>query len=307
MIPTAPIIVWLSAASLVTAIPVTWFAVSGGRKSISARQLLSRSGAASFRNFTSDRTATAERLADGVLDRMRELGQRLTPVGLAAETDRRIGRAGMTGQWTADRWIAMKGLLSLAVFFLLFIIAVARSAPLLVMIAASLAALSFFIPDLVLVRRGASREAEIQMQLGDILDQVLIAVEAGASLDSALDRISSGSEGPLQSEFRRVLQDIAFGMSRKEALQSMVDRTTLPELRALLTAMSQSEEHGLAIGQILRVQASEIRDKRHRRAEEAALKVPVKIVFPLILCILPCLMSIVMGPAVVTIMRNLQF
>jgi len=307
MIPTAPLAVWLSAASLVAALRMTWYVVATGRQTKSARQLLNRPGGPSLRDFTLDRTAGAERLADGLLDRLRELGRRLTPVGFAVETDRRIGRAGMTGQWSADRWIAMKGLLSLSVFFLLFILAVARSAPVLIMIAASLAALSFFIPDLVLVRRGANREAEIQRQLGDILDQVLIAVEAGASLDSALERISSGSEGPLQSEFRRVLQDIAFGMSRKEALQSMIERTTLPELRTLLTAMSQSEEHGLAIGQILRVQASEIRDKRHRRAEEAALKVPVKIVFPLILCILPCLMSIIMGPAVVTIMNNLNF
>ena len=307
MIPSAPITVWLSAAALVAALRMTFFALGGARQSLSARQLLSRSGGKSMRDFSHDGTAGAERLADGFIGRLRDTGRRLTPVGVAAEADRRIGRAGMTDTWGADRWIAMKGLVSLSVFFTLFILAVARADAFLVMLAASLATLSFFLPDLVLVRRGSQREDEIQRQLGDILDQVLIAVEAGASLDSALDRISRASEGPLQSEFRRVLQDIAFGMSRKAALQSMVERTTLSELRTLLTAISQSEEHGLAIGNILRVQASEIRDKRHRRAEEAAMKVPVKIVFPLILCILPCLMAIVIGPAVVQITRNLNF
>ena len=307
MIPTEPLIVWLSAASIIGAVAMLWYAVSGGNATIPARQLLSRSSGGSLRELSIDRPSTVEGLADGVIAQLRETGRRITPVGVVARADRRIGRAGMNDRWGADRWIAMKALGALSVFFVLFILAVTQGALFLLIIAGSGAAVAFFVPDLFLVRRGAARDSEIERQLGDILDQVMIAVEAGASLDSALDRISRASNGPLQQEFRRVLQDINFGMTRKKALQSMADRTTLLELRTLLNAIAQSEQHGLSIGQILRVQSSEIRDKRHRRAEEAAMKVPVKIVFPLILCILPCLMCVVMGPAAVQIIRNLNF
>jgi len=304
--PTAPLVVWLSSMAMVGSLGLVWFVVAGARTATSSKRQLIGDAIPSVRDLSLEGSAL-ERLADSLLHRLRELGRRVTPIGVATETEQRIARAGLSDRWTADRFIAMKGLLSLSVFLVGFIIALTRGAGTLIMVAAGLAFVFFFVPDLNLVRRANARDLEIQKQLGDIVDQILIAVEAGASLDSALDRISRGSEGPLQEEFRRVLQDVGFGMSRREAITAMIARTALPELRELLLAIAQSEEHGLSIGAILRVQASEIRDKRQRRAEEAAMKVPVKIVFPLILCILPCLMAIIIGPAIVQISRNINF
>ena len=215
--------------------------------------------------------------------------------------------AGMSDRWTADRFIAAKGLGSLAVFLVLFLLAVSRSQPVLVLFGAAIAVFVFFIPDVFVVRRGSERSEDMRTQLADVADQILIAVEAGASLDTAIARVTQSSDGPLQEEFRRMLQDVSFGMSRRDALLAMVGRTSVPELREMLLAIAQSEEHGLSIGSILRVQANEIRDKRRARAEEAAMKVPVKIVVPLILFILPCLLAIIIGPAFVRISQNINF
>lgn len=300
-----PFSVWVSAASVVSAIGLTAWVVAGARRQRSPRDRFS-SPAMSVRELSLDRNA-GERFVSGVVGRLRAVGAQLTPVGVAREYERRIARAGLSHRLTPDRYIAVKALLGLGVFLLLFLIALGSSSPIMVVLAAALSVLGFFVPDLILDRRGADREALMRDQLADVADQILIAVEAGASLDAALDRVTRASEGPLQSEFRRMLQDISFGLSRKDAITAMIGRTTIPELRELLLAISQSEEHGLSIGNILRVQTSEIRERRKVRAEEAALKVPVKLVFPLILCILPCLLAIIVGPAVVQIARNLNF
>lgn len=306
MTPSAPLNVWLSALALTASVGLVWFLVASRRPAGMAKQLVADSRTGSLRELSLDRSA-AERLASAVLDRLRDISSTITPLSVAKETSRRIARAGLSDRWTADRLIALKGLISLGVFLVFFLLAVTSGAPYLLILAIALAAIGYFIPDLLLVRRGAGREMVIQRELADVTDQILIAVEAGASLDTAIDHITRDSDRPLQAEFRRMLQDVAFGLSRKEALTSMVSRTSVPELREMLLAMAQSEEHGLSIGNILRVQAAEIRDKRKSRAEEAALKVPVKIVFPLILCILPCLLAVIIGPAVVQISQNLNF
>jgi tight adherence protein C len=303
---SVPLTVWLSAAAVMTSIGLTWFVISGRRAGLSPRQLLFDSPSTSVRELTLDRNAF-ERLATGFLDRIRRVGTRLTPVSVAKDTVGRIAQAGLSERWTADRFIAMKALFALTVFLALFLIALGNGAASLLLVAIGAAVVAFFVPDLILVRKGEARGQVMRDQLADIADQILIAVEAGASLDTAIDRVTRTSDGPLQSEFRRTLQDISFGLSRKEALTAMVARTSVSELRELLLAIAQSEEHGLSIGRILRVQTAEIRDKRKSRAEEAAMKVPVKIVFPLILCILPCLLAVILGPAVVQVARNINF
>lgn len=304
---SVPLSVWLSAASVTTAIGLMAYVVAGRRgATLTPRQLLDDKDSTSVRQLTLDRNAL-DRLATAALDRIRSVGSRLTPVSVARQMDTRIARAGMSDTWTADRLIAMKGLLSLTVFLAMFLIALSSGAASLLLVAVGLAVLAFFAPDLAILNRAEKREIAIRDQLADVADQILIAVEAGASLDTAIDRVTRTSEGALQAEFRRMLQDIAFGLSRKEALTAMVARTSVTELRELLLAIAQSEEHGLSIGRILRVQTAEIRDKRKSRAEEAAMKVPVKIVFPLILCILPCLLGVIIGPAIVQVARNVNF
>jgi tight adherence protein C len=136
------------------------------------------------------------------------------------------------------------------------------------------------------------------------MDQIMINVEAGQSFDAAVTRVSNRGTGPAAEEFRRVMQDIQFGMTRREALEHLLERTDVPELRETVQALSQAERYGVPLGQVLRVQADELRDKRKQRAEERAMKVPVKILFPLMICILPALMVVIVGPGIISLVQR---
>ena len=160
-------------------------------------------------------------------------------------------------------------------------------------------------PNLYLYQRAYDRGDTMQRALADAIDLLTISVESGLGFDAAVSQVARNTDGPLAEEFARMLQEMQIGRSRSDALRSMADRTNLPDLRAFVTSMVQAEAFGIPIGQVLRVQASEIRVKRRQWAEEQAQKVPVKILIPLIFCILPCLFIAVLGPAGISIWTNL--
>jgi tight adherence protein C len=171
-------------------------------------------------------------------------------------------------------------------------------------IALVLAALGYFAPDLVLYQSAYERQERLQNDLPDALDLLTISVEAGLGFDAALAQVARNTEGPLAEEFFRVLQEMQIGLGRAESFRALAERTNVPDLRSFVTAMVQADVFGIPIANVLRVQAREMRVKRTQRAEERAQKVPVKILFPLIFCILPSLFVIVIGPAGISIVRN---
>jgi tight adherence protein C len=126
-------------------------------------------------------------------------------------------------------------------------------------------------------------------------------VEAGLAFEPAMARASRSRRGPLADELSRTLQDIQLGVPRAVALKNLVQRTDVPDLRTFVHAIAQAEKYGVPIARILRVKSSELRSKRRQAAEERAMKIPVKIVVPLIFCILPALFIVLMGPAVIRI------
>ncbi len=144
----------------------------------------------------------------------------------------------------------------------------------------------------------------MRRELPDALDLLTISVEAGLAFDSALSQVARNTSGPLAEEFFRVLQEMQIGLGRADAMRALGDRTDLPELRGFITSMVQADSFGIPVAQVLRVQAREMRVKRSQRAEELAQKVPVKILFPLIFCILPSLFVVILGPAVIQIFTS---
>jgi tight adherence protein C len=160
----------------------------------------------------------------------------------------------------------------------------------------------YFGPNMYLYQKGYDRTAQMQKALPDALDLLVISVEAGLGFDSALSQVARNTEGPLANEFARVLQEMQIGLGRAQALRALGERSTLPDLRSFASAMVQADSFGIPIGQVLRVQSDEMRVKRRQRAEEQAQKVPVKILLPLMACILPCLFIVVIGPAVIGLM-----
>ncbi len=162
----------------------------------------------------------------------------------------------------------------------------------------------FFMPFYLIRSRARQRQHAIIRSLADAFDLITTCVEAGLGLDAALARVAEKVEGPFAQELKRALRDVALGKSRREALKELGDRTGVPDLIQFVNAVIQAEAMGSSIGTVLRVQADTLRVRRRQRAEEAAYKAPVKMLFPLVLCIFPTLFIVILGPAIIVIMQD---
>jgi tight adherence protein C len=247
-----------------------------------------------------------ERALEPLVARLAALTRRYTPRGRMTGLEQRLLLAGAPGGWTLERILAIKALFALvgAALALLRLL----SAPSLVgvLLALALGVFGFFLPDVLLRIKTDNRQKVIRRALADTVDQLTIAVQAGLGLDAAIARVAVTGEGPLSAEFARVSQDVRAGMRRGNALLAMSDRVQLPELRQLVVALAQAEKLGVPIAQTMKVQAAELRLKRRQHAEEQAMKLPVKILFPMMFCILPCLFVVILGPAAISIFQTLS-
>lgn len=226
-----------------------------------------------------------------VLGRIR----RVSPVGWIESTEQKIAMSTLT-HWSIERVIAMK-IIGLLVGLFIAYTRLPINGRLDFILVLGLPPLGFFLADILIRNNADKRQAEIQKQLPDILDQVTIGVEAGLGFDAALTRAAKANSGPLAEEISRTLAHVTAGLSRAEAMRGLANRTKVPELRQFVGAILQAEQYGVPMAQVLRVQAAEQRRKRRQRAEEQAMKLPVKVLFPLVLCILPALFIVLVGPA----------
>lgn len=244
----------------------------------------------------------ADRVIDPMQARALTFGRRITGADQAERIRRKLEIAGNPRGWTVDRVVSLKVLCAVvfpvAIFVYGLVLGFAISW-LLVLGAVGLVG-GFFAPDLYLYQRAYDRADSIKRTLADAVDLLTISVEAGLGFDAAVQQVARNTDGPLAEELSRVLREMQLGMGRADALRAMADRTNVDDLKAFVGAMVQADAFGIAIGQVLRIQSHEIRVKRRQYAEEKAQQVPVKIMVPLVLCILPCLFVVVMGPAVLS-------
>jgi tight adherence protein C len=234
------------------------------------------------------------------------IGRRFSGADTGDRIRHKLDLAGNPEGWTVDRVVAGKviGAVVGLVAFLVFSLMLGFSLPVrIVMVAAGLV-VGYLAPTLFLYQKAYDRANRMQRELPDAIDLLTISVESGLGFDAAIQQVARNTEGPLADEFARALREMQIGQGRSAALRGMADRTSVADVRTFVSAMVQADSFGIPIGQVLRVQSSEIRVKRRQRAEEKAQQVPVKITIPLIFCILPCLFIAVMGPAVISIMDS---
>ncbi|MGY1736222.1 type II secretion system F family protein [Geodermatophilus sp. SYSU D00684] len=225
----------------------------------------------------------------------------LTPAGTVARLDRMAGAAGRPAAWPVPRLVAAKLVLAAIAAALGLLVVSSRPGPLTVLMALATTVVAYVVPELLLYSRGQERQQAIGLELADTLDQMTIAVEAGLGFEAAMARAGRNGRGPLAEELVRTLQDIGVGQPRREAYLALAERTGVEDLRRFIRAVVQADVYGVSIADVLRTQAQEMRLKRRQRAEEKAMQIPVKVIFPLMLCILPVLFVVLLGPAAMDI------
>ena len=167
------------------------------------------------------------------------------------------------------------------------------------------ALISFFLPDIWLSRRIRQRQEEILRALPDTLDMLVVALEAGLSFENAIIEITNKWRHALARELLQVQRDVGIGLPRRQALQDMSDRASVPDVAQFVSAINQASELGVSIVRVLNVQAEEMRIKRRQRAQESANKAPIKMLLPMVFLIFPALFAILLGPAVPSLMQSL--
>ena len=234
------------------------------------------------------------------------LGKRFTPDDRVQRIRRRLDFAGNPVGWDADRVLGLKALAALLGLALGLVVPPIFGAAVPITLAAVLVGglVGWYAPSMWVYQVAYDRSQSVRRELPDALDLLTISVESGLAFDAALAQVARKTTGPLAAEFFRVLQEMQIGTGRVGAMRGLAERTDVPELKSFIGAMIQADAFGIPVAGVLRVQAKEMRIKRSQRAEETAQKIPVKILFPLIFCILPCLFIIIIGPAVITIVQN---
>lgn len=245
----------------------------------------------------------SERMVVPFAMNMRALARRLSPSGIAATMQRRLEVAGNPRNMTPDQLLATKGLALVAGLVVGTLLGARHGVIALMVYAVGLGAASFFVPDLLIYNTGLKRQHLIRKSLPDCLDMLTISVEAGLGFDAALAQVARNTTGPLSGEFFRVLKEMQIGKSRAAAFLDLRERTAVEELHHFVSALVQADKQGIPVANVLREQSREMRLKRQQRAEEAAAKVPVKIMIPLVLCIFPVIFIVIIGPGAIQIVQ----
>jgi tight adherence protein C len=232
-----------------------------------------------------------------------DVGRRLTPAGYTDTIRKKLTSAGKSDPQALDRFLAIRvitvALIPVAFIVAFFVLPLDGIMPLLVF---GLFALFLGLgPDAILNRQVEERAYQLRRLLPDVMDLLVISVEAGLGFEQALDRTTSAVPGPLTDEFSRMLGEVRAGASRADAMRALDARTNVPEIRSFVLAILQADTFGVSIGRVLRAQADEMRIKRRQLAQERAQKAPVKMLIPMVFCIFPALFIIVLGPAVINI------
>lgn len=165
-------------------------------------------------------------------------------------------------------------------------------------------AISQYVPVLYLKSKTADRKKSAVKELPDFLDLLTVSIEAGLGFDSALSKVVAKKEGTLSKEFQRCLEEIRLGKTRREALTGVKKRLNVDDIHAFIGSIIQAEQLGIGMVQVLRIQSDEVRARRKQRAEEQAMKAPIKMMFPLVLFIFPGIFIILLGPAVIQILET---
>ncbi|MFI7600248.1 type II secretion system F family protein [Actinoplanes sp. NPDC049681] len=294
------VLLGLGLAALTGAVLVLALALAGAPSGAAVARLLESAPRPDPATFVAPRDRPlAERLGAPLTRQLGRLGTVLTPSAVVARLQRHLDYAGNPPALPLQRVVPLKGvtLVAGAIVGAGFggLLGAAGGA----LVGGVLGAVAGFLgPDLLIYNMALKRQQELLLSMPDVLDTLVISVEAGLAFDAAMAQVAQHGRTPMARELLRVLQEMQLGVGRAAALRALAARTTVPELRTFVTAVVQAGELGIPIAGVLREHASEMRVRRRQRAEEIAQKVPIKILFPVLFCLFPALFVVILGPGV---------
>jgi len=230
----------------------------------------------------------------------------ITPGSIKMRYEKMIMQAGVGKKFTPNSILSIQLMLSIVMAAFLYMFFRLLTGEGNVMLSVLFGALGFFLPYVRLNSTGQVRQKKVRSALPDLLDLLYISVEAGLGFDTAMKKSADKMPGPLSDEIRKALDDIAKGRDRQDALKGIIRRTGVDDINTFITAVIQSEILGTNIASMLRTQSTVMRQKRRQRAEEAAMKIPIKMLFPLIFFMFPALFVVILGPAVISVIENMS-
>ncbi|HXE81057.1 MAG TPA: type II secretion system F family protein [Vicinamibacterales bacterium] len=249
---------------------------------------------------------SAEIRATQIKEYLKKLGARAPQSpGEMGKLRLRLVQAGYRGPEALPIFLGLRMAIAIGTFMLL-------ATPLLIrpnlMVGVGGALLGYVLPGIVLARMARARQHRLQLALPDALDLLVVSVEAGLGLDQALLRVGEElvhAHPDLADELKLVNLELRAGKARADALRNLGDRTGLDDIHSLVTVLVQTDKFGTSVAQSLRVHSDVLRTKRRQRAEEAAAKTGVKMVFPLVFCIFPAIWVVTIGPAAIKFVQVL--
>jgi tight adherence protein C len=249
-----------------------------------------------------------ERVFFPVARKMGQLALRFTPQNAIQATSKKLELAGNPGGMDPTVFWALR-MAGLSLGALLFFVAtIAPEGSFLkgrgLLIGIPAAAMGFFLPELWLGGRISKRQNDVRKAMPDALDLLTICVEAGLGFDAAMAKVYEKWDNVVARAFGRVIREIQLGKLRRDSLKDMADRLGVAEMTSFIAAVIQSEQLGVSLARVLRIQADQMRIKRRQRAEEAAHKAPIKMLIPLAILIFPSICLVLMTPAVLMLMQS---
>ena len=244
-----------------------------------------------------------ERVLAPAVKHLAAIPLKLNPKASIESINARLLAAGLSQRIPASTFLAIKGGGMVGGLFLGLILTTVSSPLMVLILLPVLGAAGFYAPEVLLSSKIRTRRDSVQRDLPDALDVLAVSVEAGLGFDGAITKLTEHMTGPLVQEFALLLSEIRIGEARQTALKNMATRVDTPELSAFVRAVVQADQLGISLGRILRVQAADSRLRRQTAAEEKAMKAPIKMMFPTVLFIFPSMFLVLLGPAVLNILK----
>jgi tight adherence protein C len=248
----------------------------------------------------------SQRILVPLVDGAAQFVTRFTPQNTLEQTHHKLELAGNPNNWSPAEFWGVRVVATVLLAGLIFLLMSVSGQPFnkRLLYGGVAALVGFMYPQLWLSSKIRSRQGEIVKALPDALDLLTICVEAGLGFDMAMQKVHEKWDDPLSVDFGRVIRDIQLGKMRRDALRAMTERMDVSDVTSFVAAIIQTEQLGVSIAKVLRIQSEQMRIKRRQRAEEKAHQAPIKMLFPMVFLIFPSLYVVLLGPAVLRVMQS---